>query len=80
MTSDPPIVTPGQIRAARALLGWSQREAADHCNVGLNTISRLESAEQIPGPRIFVIIVETFKEAGIVFSHEEHLVSVSLRV
>ena len=32
-----------QIRAARALIGWNQRELADQAGIGSATIKRLES-------------------------------------
>ena len=56
-----------QIRAARALLGWSRNEAAEHCRVGINTISRLENGERVPGPRTMSDIVRVFNDAGVVF-------------
>jgi transcriptional regulator with XRE-family HTH domain len=39
-------LTPAQIRAARALLGWSAEELAAASLVGLATIRRAESASQ----------------------------------
>jgi transcriptional regulator with XRE-family HTH domain len=36
------MITPRQIRAARALLGWSQQELADKAIVSLNALARLE--------------------------------------
>lgn len=39
-----PKVSIQQIRAARALLGWSQKDHAEHSGVSLPTIKRLESA------------------------------------
>ena len=37
------LISPEQIRAGRALLGWSARELAEHADVSLNTIQRLET-------------------------------------
>ena len=37
------MLSSGQIRAARALLGWSQAELADQSGVSLATIRRIES-------------------------------------
>jgi predicted transcriptional regulator len=39
------MITPRQIRAARALLGWSQQELADKAIVSLNALVRLESGK-----------------------------------
>ena len=36
------IITARQIRAARALLGWSQQELADRAIVSVNAVMRLE--------------------------------------
>ena len=36
------MITPRQIRAARALLGWSQQHLADKAIVSLNALARLE--------------------------------------
>ena len=38
---------PVQIRAARALLGWSQSELAQRAGVGLATLQRLEQSQSI---------------------------------
>lgn len=37
------MISPRQIRAARALLGWSQQELADRAIVSLNALARLEN-------------------------------------
>jgi predicted transcriptional regulator len=37
------MITSRQIRAARALLGWSQQQLADNAIVSLNAVARLES-------------------------------------
>jgi len=39
------MITPRQIRAARALLGWSQQKLADKAIVSLNAVTRLERGE-----------------------------------
>jgi len=38
------MATPWQIRAARALLGWSQQELADRAVVSVNSVGRIETA------------------------------------
>ncbi len=35
--------TPSQIRAARAMLGWSAQDLADHANVHVTTVQRMEN-------------------------------------
>jgi len=39
------MITSRQIRAARALLGWSQQELADKAIISLNALVRLESGK-----------------------------------
>jgi transcriptional regulator with XRE-family HTH domain len=41
------MVSHRQIRAARALLGWSQQTLADKAIVSINTIGRLEAGEDM---------------------------------
>ncbi len=36
------MISPRQIRAARALLGWSQQDLADRAIVSVNAVARLE--------------------------------------
>lgn len=52
------MITPRQIRAARALLGWSQQELADRAIVSLNALTRLERG-QVDSRRSTVTAVET---------------------
>lgn len=40
-----------QIKAARALLGWSQEDLAEKSGISLPTIKRLETAEGLLGGR-----------------------------
>jgi predicted transcriptional regulator len=39
------MITPRQIKAARALLGWSQQDLADRAIVSLNALVRLETGK-----------------------------------
>jgi predicted transcriptional regulator len=41
------MVTHRQIRAARALLGWSQQTLADKAVVSINTVGRLEVGDEM---------------------------------
>jgi len=59
-----------QIRAARALLGWSAREAADFSGVSLPTIQRLEKNSGISNTaqsRTLIDLKRAFEEAGVEF-------------
>jgi transcriptional regulator with XRE-family HTH domain len=39
------LVTTRQVKAARALLGWSQADLADHSGISEPTVARLESMD-----------------------------------
>ena len=41
-------ISPAQIRAARALLGWTQRQLARSARVGLSTIKDAEIGKRNP--------------------------------
>jgi transcriptional regulator with XRE-family HTH domain len=62
--------TAGQFRAARAMLGWSQTDAARNCQVGLSTIQRLEAGESV-GRRTLMHVIATLEWAGIIFLDAE---------
>ncbi len=57
-----------QIRAARALLGWSQAELAASAQIGRATIAAFESgATASMQPRLMRDVVDALKRAGIEF-------------
>ncbi len=60
---------PVQIRAARALLGWSQSELAQRAGVGLATLQRLEQSQSILKGNYATIlkIQSVLEQAGISF-------------
>ena len=67
--ANPPMLTGSQIRAARALLGWSARQLADRAGVGYATVQRAEQHEGVPAttaPRLFAI-QGALHDQGIVF-------------
>jgi transcriptional regulator with XRE-family HTH domain len=41
------MITAAQLRAARALLGFDQRELAKHCGLSLPTIQRMEASDGV---------------------------------
>ena len=63
------MVSSSQIRAARALLGWSAQVLADKSGVGSATIKRYEVQNGIPAANTSVLmsIKACFEEAGIEF-------------
>lgn len=58
-----------QIRAARALLGWSAAELAERADVTRFTVQRLEQSEGVPPSRSQTLeeIQRAFEAAGIEF-------------
>jgi len=64
------MISSGQIKAARALLGWKGRDLADRSGVGITTLRRYEAQDGIPNANKFVIkaIKTCLEEAGIIFS------------
>ncbi len=61
------MITAGQMRAARALLGIDQRQLADAAGLSLPTIQRMESSDgQVRGNvDSLVKVVEALEKAGI---------------
>lgn len=64
------MVTPRQIRAARALLGWSQQELADRSIVSLNAVTRLERSEVDPRLSTVTALERALRKAGVEFLAE----------
>jgi len=63
------MLTPRQIRAARALLGWSQQQLADKAIVSLNAVTRLEKGQVDPRVSTLAAIEKALVKAGIEFLH-----------
>ena len=63
------MITSGQIKAARALLGLTVAELAKTAGIGFTTMVRLESAEGIPAGNVKTLtsVKNTIEKAGIEF-------------
>lgn len=61
------MVTPRQIRAARALLGWTQQKLADKAIVSLNALTRLEREQVDPRVSTLMAVEKALSKAGIEF-------------
>jgi predicted transcriptional regulator len=60
-----------QIRAARALLRWSQGDLSERCKVSVPTIKRLEAMDELVGHQTTINAIKAaFEEAGIIFIPE----------
>ena len=62
-----------QIRAARALLGWSQGKLARVAGIGLTTLQRIEQNEGVVKGNFSTVlkIQRAFEKAGILFTDDE---------
>ena len=61
------MITPRQIRAARALLGWSQQQLADQAIVSLNALVRLEKGNVDSRISTVAAVQKALVKAGIEF-------------
>ncbi|MBQ1541821.1 MAG: helix-turn-helix domain-containing protein [Caulobacteraceae bacterium] len=61
------MVTPRQIRAARALLGWSQQQLADNAIVSLNALIRLERGQVDSRVSTLNAVTRALTKAGVEF-------------
>jgi transcriptional regulator with XRE-family HTH domain len=67
------IISGNQIRAARALLNWSQRELSKKSRVAFGTIQRMERFDGPIGSRTETLgkVVAVLEKAGIEFLNDE---------
>jgi len=61
------MITARQIRAARALLGWSQQALADRAIISLNALNRLERGEVDPRMSTVMAVHKALTSAGVEF-------------
>jgi transcriptional regulator with XRE-family HTH domain len=64
------MVTPGQCRAARGLLGWNQQELARRARVGIVTVHQLETGVSQPRRATLDVVRRAFESAGVEFIDE----------
>jgi len=63
-------LTPGQVKAARQLLGWSQEDLAGHVGVGAATIWSFESGKAHYSTLDINLVREVLESAGVIFVEE----------
>jgi predicted transcriptional regulator len=61
------MISSRQIRAARALLGWSQQELADRAVISVNALARLESGKVDSKSSTVRAIQNALSRAGVDF-------------
>ena len=64
------MLSSSQIRASRALLGWSGTDLAEKSGVGITTLRRYELQKGIPSANTSVLLIlkDTLELAGIEFT------------
>jgi transcriptional regulator with XRE-family HTH domain len=64
------MICSGQIKAARAMLGWSAQDLANESGVGPATIRRYEMQVGIPSgnTRVLALLKTTLERAGVGFT------------
>ena len=77
VTDLPKFVTPLQIRAARALLDWTQIDLAKAAGYSTTTIWRVERGSPDTA-RALGVLVETFQGVDIEFISEDDVIGVQL--
>lgn len=60
-------LTPAQVRAARALLGWSQRDLASRSRIALSTVADFERGQRIPVPNNLDAMRSSLEASGVAF-------------
>ena len=61
------MITPEQIRAARALLNWSQADLANACEVASQSIKNIERGVTDPRLSTAMAIKSSLEKAGVQF-------------
>ncbi len=63
----PAVITPAQIRAARALLGWRQADLARDAGISAIAVKNIERGATDPRTSTMNKIQQTFDRAGVMF-------------
>jgi DNA-binding XRE family transcriptional regulator len=61
------MVSSRQIRAARALLGWTQQMLADKAVVAVNSLRAIEAEKTYPKPETIHAVRRALEKSGIIF-------------
>lgn len=71
--------SPKQIKAARALLGWSQNDLARKARLAKQTIFRLENQDSLnANMKTIALITSVLNEQGVVFIQKDNELGVVL--
>lgn len=66
-------ITGAHIRAARGLLGWTQKELARRAKIALGTIRRMEELDKLGNAKAETVIAVTtvLEKAGVEFLNDD---------
>ncbi len=66
------MISSAQMRAARALLGWDQRQLAEAARLSLPTIQRMEASDGLVRGNVdsLMKVVEALEQAGVILIAE----------
>ncbi len=64
------MISSDQIKAARALLGWTANTLAERSGLGISTVKRIELANGIPNGTVKTLytLQKTLEDAGVEFT------------
>jgi transcriptional regulator with XRE-family HTH domain len=65
-----PVITPAQVRAARAWLNWSQNDLSARSGVSQRSIARYELGRSVPYADTLASLRAAFEAAGICFQFD----------
>jgi ribosome-binding protein aMBF1 (putative translation factor) len=72
-------ITPAECKAARKLVGWSQRDLATKLLLDKSAIRKFESRERLPWTLDLVELRRLFEAAGLEFVNDEDGVRLKAR-
>lgn len=72
------MISPAQLRAARGLLGWTQKELASRAGISDRTIRLFELEVRVPHMQTVDALESCLSEAGVKFSATENEVGVMM--
>src|SRR5882724_7374960 len=70
LVQDAGMITAGQCRAARGLVGWSQKDLAVRAGVGIMTVHQLEKDGSQPRRATLEVVQRALELAGVEFIEE----------
>jgi len=71
MEPEKPKATPQQIRSARAIAGWSQRELAQNAKIATSTVADFERGARAATANNVLSMVEALEKAGVAFQDDK---------